>query len=242
MIENITLGYVNVIKAYLGTSLVWDIDTAIKALFAGGKQGIWLDPSDLSTMFKDAAGTQPVTANGDPVGLIKDKSGNGYHAMQTVSTSRPTYRTDGILHWLKFDGVDDHLKTSYTPTKAWTASAATTFTFTFAKTSFVFEGYCIGGNSPNMYTQSNNTITVWNALSGTVNVTNPTYTLNIPNVHSIVATASNIATVPVTVGARSTATITSFNFEGRVFGLVIVNGAEQMNAVNSVLKVKGGVI
>ena len=47
---------------------------AIKALFAGGKQGVWLDPSDLSTMFKDAVGTQPVTANGDPVGLILDKS------------------------------------------------------------------------------------------------------------------------------------------------------------------------
>lgn len=85
-------------------------DKAIKEIFAGGKQGIWLDPSDLSTMFKDSAGTQPVTANGDPVGLIRDKSGNGNHATQTVSASRPTYRTDGVLHWLDFDGVDDYLR------------------------------------------------------------------------------------------------------------------------------------
>lgn len=79
------------------------------SLFSGGKQGVWYDPSDLSTMFQDAAGTQPVTADGDPVGLILDKSGNNNHATQTVSASRPAYRTDGQLHWLYFDGVDDTL-------------------------------------------------------------------------------------------------------------------------------------
>lgn len=78
-------------------------------LFAGGKQGIWYDPSDKSTLFQDAAGTIPVTANGDPVGMMKDKSGNGNHAKQTLSASRPTYQTDGVLHWLAFDGVDDYL-------------------------------------------------------------------------------------------------------------------------------------
>lgn len=79
-------------------------------LFTGGKQGAWYDPSDLSTLFQDAAGTIPVTANGDPVGMIKDKSGNGKHATQTISASRPTYQTDGILHWLKLDGADDYLE------------------------------------------------------------------------------------------------------------------------------------
>nr|WP_300309225.1 phage tail protein I [Halomonas sp.] len=33
----------------------------------------------------------------------------GAHAIQSVSASRPTYRTDGTHHWLEFDGVDDHL-------------------------------------------------------------------------------------------------------------------------------------
>lgn len=196
-------------------------------MFTGNKIGVWLDPSDLSTMFQDAAGTIPVTTNGSPVGLILDKSqglelGNelstvktyesirianqnpssgfftkiigvvtqglwykvtidvkdyagkstlgltgssyfkfenlpeqsrtqnstisfiakckesgdillytrgvesgganeatfdnisireikGNHASQSVSASRPTYKTDGILHWLSFDGVDDFL-------------------------------------------------------------------------------------------------------------------------------------
>ncbi|MEO9630954.1 MAG: hypothetical protein ABJG14_11000 [Sulfitobacter sp.] len=44
------------------------------SLFRDGSQGVWCDPSDLSTMFQDAAGTTPVTAPGDPVGLLLDKS------------------------------------------------------------------------------------------------------------------------------------------------------------------------
>ena len=44
------------------------------ALFGAGEQGVWLDPSDLTTMFQDAAGTTPVTAPGQPVGLRLDKS------------------------------------------------------------------------------------------------------------------------------------------------------------------------
>ena len=79
-------------------------------LFTGGKQGVWYDPSDITTLFKDVAGTQPVTADGDPVGLMLDKSGNGNHATQTVSASRPIYRTDGVVHWLQFDGTDDFLR------------------------------------------------------------------------------------------------------------------------------------
>jgi len=49
-------------------------DAVIEALFASGEQGAWYDPSDLSTMFQDSAGTTPVTADGQPVGLILDKS------------------------------------------------------------------------------------------------------------------------------------------------------------------------
>lgn len=43
-------------------------------LFAAGEQGVWYDPSDFSTMFQDSAGTTPVTAVEQPVGLILDKS------------------------------------------------------------------------------------------------------------------------------------------------------------------------
>lgn len=76
-------------------------------LFANGEIGIWLDPSDLSTMWQDAAKTTAVTSDGDPVGYIADKSGNGFYFSTAVSTVRPTYKTSGGLHWLDFDGVDD---------------------------------------------------------------------------------------------------------------------------------------
>jgi hypothetical protein len=45
-----------------------------RALFALGEVGVWYDPSDLSTMFTDTAGTTPVTAAGQTVALLLDKS------------------------------------------------------------------------------------------------------------------------------------------------------------------------
>src|SRR5690554_1686753 len=78
-------------------------------LFEDGAKGVWYDPSDLSTLFQDAEGTTPVTADGDPVGLMLDKSGNGNHVSQSVSAARPVYRTDGEHYWLEFDGIDDML-------------------------------------------------------------------------------------------------------------------------------------
>lgn len=43
-------------------------------LFATGEQGAWYDPSDLTTLFQDSAGTTPVTAAAQQVGLALDKS------------------------------------------------------------------------------------------------------------------------------------------------------------------------
>ena len=44
------------------------------SLFSAGEVGAWYDPSDLTTMFQDRAGTTPVTADSQTVGLILDKS------------------------------------------------------------------------------------------------------------------------------------------------------------------------
>ena len=64
-------------------------ETAMEKLFANGEQGFFYDPNDLSTMYQDAAGTVPVTAVGQAVGLIRDKSGRNNHAYQTTSSARP---------------------------------------------------------------------------------------------------------------------------------------------------------
>ena len=44
------------------------------SLFATGAPGAWYDPSDYTTLFQDSAGTTPVTAVEQPVGLMLDKS------------------------------------------------------------------------------------------------------------------------------------------------------------------------
>lgn len=96
---------------YLGIHKVWG-DAAPwtpAALFAASEQGGWYDPSDLATLFQDAAGTIPVVADGDPVGRINDKSGNGFLLTQGTAAHRPAYRTAAGRHWLQGDGVDDAL-------------------------------------------------------------------------------------------------------------------------------------
>ena len=86
----------------------------ITKLFANGEQGFFYDPNDLSTMYQDAAGIVPVTAVGQHVGLIRDKSGRNNHAFQTVSASRPILRRNATTgaYYLEFDGVDDFLQTN----------------------------------------------------------------------------------------------------------------------------------
>ena len=86
----------------------------IESLFANGEQGFVYNPNDLSTMFQDAAGTIPVTAAGQPVGLIRDKSGRNNHARQTASASRPILRQNATTgaYYLEFDGTGDFLVTN----------------------------------------------------------------------------------------------------------------------------------
>lgn len=57
------INYVNDTDAIIGDTI-----------FAAGVPGVWYDPSDLSTLFQDAAGTIPVTGVEQPVGLMLDKS------------------------------------------------------------------------------------------------------------------------------------------------------------------------
>jgi len=84
-----------------------------RSLFTAGEQGAWYDPSDFSTLFQDSAGTTPVTALGQPVGKILDKSGRGNHATQSTAASRPTLQQDSNgMYYLSFDGVDDWLQTA----------------------------------------------------------------------------------------------------------------------------------
>ena len=73
-------------------------------LFIDKEKGFWADPSDTFSLFQNSDGTIPVV-DGDPIGLVLDKSGNNYNLTQTVSTRRPKLLNGGIV----FDRVDDAL-------------------------------------------------------------------------------------------------------------------------------------
>jgi hypothetical protein len=105
------------IEPKTGTAAIFvneTIHSLMRKLFSNGEQGFFYDPNDLSTMYQDAAGTIPVTAAGQPVGLIRDKSGRNNHAFQNNSASRPILRQNAITkaYYLEFDGTDDFLQTN----------------------------------------------------------------------------------------------------------------------------------
>lgn len=56
----------------------------------------WYDPSDLSTLFQDVARTIPVTAAGQSVAAMADKSGNGRHMVQTITAARPVFGREPV--------------------------------------------------------------------------------------------------------------------------------------------------
>jgi len=113
--DAVYLGGTAVDRVYLGSERVWSAFRPVD-LFANSEQGAWYDPSDLSTLFQNSAGTTPVTADGDPVGLAVDKSGNAVNAVQSVSASRPVYNVDPSR--LSLDKVDDELVINV-PTGGW---------------------------------------------------------------------------------------------------------------------------
>jgi hypothetical protein len=75
------------------------------AIFANGEQGAWYDPSDRGTLFRDTGGTVPVTADGQRVSRVLDKSGNGHHLVQQLNDNRPYYRSAGAIPCLELAGT-----------------------------------------------------------------------------------------------------------------------------------------
>lgn len=76
---------------------------------------LWLDASDIATLFQDRTGASastPVASNADPVGTWKDKSGNARHLIAPSDAARPTYETGSLngLSGLLFDGLNDVLQ------------------------------------------------------------------------------------------------------------------------------------
>ena len=86
---------------------VLNLGQLIRNLFSNSEQGFAYDINDLSTLYQDAAGTTPVTAAGQPVGLMLDKS-NGLVVGNNINSN--TWVTEG--GWTILDGKAYHVSGS----------------------------------------------------------------------------------------------------------------------------------
>jgi len=65
-----------------------------ETLFQNGEQGFFYNTWETTYLFKDVAGTDPVTADNDAVALVVDISGVGINATQATLGDRPLFDTD----------------------------------------------------------------------------------------------------------------------------------------------------
>lgn len=224
----------------------------VPALFAAGEQGAWYDPSDLTTLFQDSAGTTPVTDIDQPVGLMLDKSGRGNHALQATEGSRPLYRIDGTGRpYLWFDGVDDGFATpSITPginvvqvfaglRKLSDAAAATViesstnsttnsgaFVILAPQSASATYRFSCGGTVQAIAASSGFAAPITNVVSGVGDIANDVSKLRVNNTQtaSVVTDqgTGNFLAYPLYIGRRGG---TSLPFNGAIYGLVVRFGA-----------------
>lgn len=196
----------------------------------------WWDPSDLTTLFQDSAGTIPVTADGDPVGYMADKSGNGRHATQVTSSKRPLYKTSGGLHWLLNDGVDDGFNfTSTSPISIYAS-------LTFNKATAALETVCclvgtmaIRLDSPSLNYRSPPTVNTddFTYSTGTTKINGSTGVAITQNVaHVLNATAP----LPKALNGLLLPASAARTWSGKFFGAVFVSSA--LSAPNDTLLTK----
>ena len=131
---------------------------------------LWLDASDISTLYQDSAGSTPVASNADPVGKWADKSTAGKHATQATSTKRFTYAS-GSYPYVVGDAVDDNLScASITSSGDWTLCAV----FTRAATTADNIYYLLGTPDGGLYTHGSAVSQKWGLFTGTISGANTT--------------------------------------------------------------------
>ena len=119
-----------------------ELSNRIVAAISSQYNGAYFDAQDLSTMFQDAAGKVPVTAMEQPVGRWLDKSGNGNHATQSMTASRPVVSARYNL-LTKTEQLNDTV---------WNAGASVTYAGS--------NGYSVARNSSTTETRIRQAITI----------------------------------------------------------------------------------
>lgn len=143
------------------------------------------DADDLTTMFKEIAGTTAVTTSGDTVGKWNDKSGNARHvAAAADDATRPTYDLTSGVHSVVGAAVNSTVLIGTNPSGMWQAGA---WTLVFAVKANAGTGQAVmadGSSSSSFplaaYARSNGSTasTMSNSFrdsaTGTINLTDPT--------------------------------------------------------------------
>lgn len=193
-------------------------DQIIKSLFANNEQGFVYDPNDLSTMFQDGSGTTPVTAAGQPVGLMFDKSGRNNHAAQTTSAARPILRSVPIL------GTEVIVDPEFNDPAYWNVTTGTTGTTSVSGGFARFNAATTGNNinRANAITLGKTyqlTFTISSISSGSIRPSISIGTgavaltsFNKVGTYTVVAVASNkVPTIQITAIGDTTATVDSIS-------------------------------
>lgn len=79
----------------------------------------YYDLTASAVLYQSGTRASPGTAaaaDGDPVGLVLDLSGNAIDLAQSTSGKRPLLKISGGVRYLLFDGVDDALTATYSDT------------------------------------------------------------------------------------------------------------------------------
>lgn len=255
---------------WLGTRQVGGFNPAA-VLFGAGEQGGWYDPSDISTLFQDTAGTVPVTAAGQTVARINDKSGRGNHLTQATAASRPQYQIDALgLPYLLFDGTDDwFISPTITPgiDKAQvfagvrklvdinTSIIESSLTGTGNNGSFILLGFNTGrygvssrGTLLSSAITATNTSTppITNVITGIGDIAGDVATIRVNGVQAATSTTDqgtgNFLAYPLYVGRRGGTTLP---FNGRMYQMIVRFGANldasTIDATEKFVSAKSGV-
>lgn len=214
----------------------------------------WYDPSDLSSMWQESAGTTPAAVD-SPVGKMNDKSGNNNHVTQATSTKRPILRQTGALYYLEFDGVDDFLsgtipsfganlsKTFVMGLKLAALSGSNAaFTYGAAGATFGFNAYNAGSIQ----------IFQWGPdLSFAGGATTDQVATGIKNTNELTSRRNGVVNGGPTTVAGVNVTSTnlhigcvsdgSAHFAGRMYGLVLVLGTPSLTDIEAWMAAKSGV-
>ena len=187
--------------------------------------GLWLDAADMSTLYQDSAGTTPVTTNGQPIGLWRDKSGTGHDFTQATSVNRVTYDTSSkaaiqlssptflqasaaSLGTVSTSANLTIIMTASTgPSASWQIILAQWFTGT---TRFHLSFQSVTDLTPALYSQSSGSLVKYN-MSGTM-AYNRTYTIGfIANGTSLYMSfmgTSNTTTMSAALSTNPTSALT----------------------------------